>query len=113
MKEYALHLELKNDDALIAKYEEYHRNVWPQVIAAIKHVGILEMKIYRWHNRMFMLMRTTDDYDMHQAADYFNADAKSVEWEALMDNFQQRLPGGLLEQKWQPLQCCFDLQEFT
>jgi L-rhamnose mutarotase len=112
MKEFALHLELKNDPDLITQYEHYHRDVWPQVIEAIRHVGILNMKIYRWGNRIFMIMQTSDDYDMQQAANYLNSDPVSIEWEQLMDKFQQRLPGTLLEQKWQLMSRCFDLQHY-
>ncbi len=30
MKRYALTLDLKNDPALIAEYEEHHKAVWPR-----------------------------------------------------------------------------------
>ncbi|MCZ2720987.1 L-rhamnose mutarotase [Marinomonas sp. 15G1-11] len=111
MQHFALALDLKNDPALIEEYEAYHREVWPEVIAAIRHVGILEMKIFRLNQRMFMQMTTTDDYDPVVAQKYLSNDAKSKEWEQLMDRFQQRLPGYPLDQKWIEMDCCFDLSE--
>ncbi|MCJ8299106.1 MAG: L-rhamnose mutarotase, partial [Pseudomonadales bacterium] len=63
MQQYALTLDLKDDPQLIVEYEKYHKQVWPEVLAAIRHVGIQEMKIFRTGNRMFMLIQTSDDYD--------------------------------------------------
>jgi len=109
MKQYALALDLKDDPLLIAEYEQYHRQVWPEVLAAIRHVGVQEMKIFRTGNRMFMLMETSDDYDPQRAAEYFQADAKSQQWEQLMDKFQQRLVGAPADEKWVSMDCCFQL----
>lgn len=109
MKHYALTLDLKDDPQLIAEYEEHHRAVWPDVLAAIKRVGVVDMKIYRLGNRMFMQMTTIDEYDPEQAQAMLQADPKSVEWERLMDKYQQRLPGSLPGQKWLQMTCCFEL----
>ena len=109
MKQYALTLDLKDDPQLIAEYEQYHRQVWAEVLAAIRQVGIEEMQIFRTGNRMFMLMQTSDDYDPVQAAEYFKSDAKSQQWEQLMDKFQQRLVGAPADQKWGTMDCCFQL----
>lgn len=111
MKHYALALDLKDDPHLIAEYEAHHRAVWPEVLAAIRQVGVLDMKIYRLGNRMHMQMTTNDSYDPEQAQRYLQADPKSMEWEALMDRYQQRLPGAPADQKWQPMDCCFDLSQ--
>ena len=111
MKQYALALDLKDDPQLIAEYEQYHRQVWPEVLAAIRHVGIEEMQIFRTANRMFMLMQTSDDYDPQRAAAYFESDAKSQQWEQLMDKFQQRLVGAPANEKWVPMDCCFQLSQ--
>lgn len=44
MKQYALTLDLQNEPALIAEYKKYHQKVWPQVLASLKRVGVLDMK---------------------------------------------------------------------
>ena len=38
MKEFALTINLKDDPQLIEQYKEYHRNVWPEVLACIKSI---------------------------------------------------------------------------
>ena len=36
MKHYGLTLNLKNDPSVIEKYKAYHRDAWPEVLAALK-----------------------------------------------------------------------------
>jgi L-rhamnose mutarotase len=111
MKYFAKALGLKNDPALIAEYEAHHENVWPEVLAAIAHVGILDMKIFRLDNNMFMYMVTNDDFNQEFADQYLAADPVSQKWEALMDTFQERLPNAPANQKWVAMSCCFDLTD--
>ncbi len=56
MKKYCLALDLKNDPQLVKEYEEYHQNVWPEILASITESGIDSMEIYRVENRLFMIM---------------------------------------------------------
>ena len=74
MKRYCLALDLKNDEALIAEYEEYHRNAWPEILQSIKAAGIAQMEIYRINNRLFMIMEVNDDFSFEKksAADASN-----------------------------------------
>ena len=53
MKRYCLALDLKDDPDLIAEYENYHKNVWPEIFESIKQSGIEVLDIYRTGNRMF------------------------------------------------------------
>ena len=49
-KSIAQVLDLKDDPKIIAEYEEYHRNVWPEVLEALKGIGIERMEIFRSGN---------------------------------------------------------------
>ena len=62
MTRYCLALDLKDDPALIAAYEEYHASVWPEIITSINEAGIKALEIYRVSNRLFMIMETDDDF---------------------------------------------------
>lgn len=62
MKRYCLALDLIDDASLIAEYEQYHRNVWPEIIKSIKDSGIVNLDIYRVANRLFMLLDTEKDF---------------------------------------------------
>ena len=48
VKRYCQTLSLKENPELIAEYKKRHRqqNAWPEILAGIKEVGILEMEIY-------------------------------------------------------------------
>ena len=62
MKRYCLALDLQDDPLLIAEYEAYHEDVWPEIKASISDSGIIDMEIYRFANRMFMIMETDDSF---------------------------------------------------
>ena len=110
MQRYCLALDLKDDPALIAEYEEYHRTVWPEIIASIQSSGIQALDIYRTGNRLFMIMETTDhfSFDAKGAAD--SANPKVQEWETLMWTFQQALPWAKPGQKWMLMDKIFALK---
>ena len=66
MKRYCRTLELRDDPEMIARYEEAHANIWPEIREGILSVGILDMQIYRYGTRLFMIMDTVDDFDFEK-----------------------------------------------
>lgn len=100
MKRYCLALDLKDDATLIAEYEAYHQNVWPEILESIASSGILQMEIYRTGTRLFMIAETTDDFSFETKAAADAGNAKVQEWEQLMWNYQQALPGSQPGEKW-------------
>lgn len=108
-KTFALTVDLKEDDDLIAAYEAHHRAVPEPVSKSILDAGILSMEIYRWKNRLFMVMVTTDDFSFEskKKMDQVNPDVQA--WEEQMWKFQQALPGTKPGEKWQLMSCIFEL----
>ena len=109
MKRFCLALDLKDDPELIAEYEEYHRNVWPEILQSIKAAGIQQMEIYRVNNRLFMVVETNDDFSFERKAAMDAANSKVQEWENLMWNYQQALPGSKPGEKWKLAEKVFSL----
>ena len=109
MKRYCLALDLKDDPALIAEYEEYHRKVWPGIIRSIKEAGIEAMEIYRTGNRLFMIMEVNDTFDFEKKAAADAASSEVKEWETLMWKYQQALPGSKPGEKWRLMEKIFNL----
>jgi len=100
MTRYCLALDLKEDPALIAAYEQYHASVWPEIIASIKEAVIKALEIYRVSNRLFMIMEASDDFSFEKKA---ALDAKNeivMQWEKLMWEYQQALPTAGPGEKW-------------
>ena len=69
VKRYCRTMELKADDALIREYVRRHSEgeVWTEILAGIREVGILEMEIYLLGNRLFMIVDTPIDLDWDTA----------------------------------------------
>ena len=109
MKKYALALDLKNDAQLIAEYEALHRNVAAEIKQSITDSGITQMEIYRFGDRMFMLIEVTDDFSFAKkaAADEANPHVKA--WEELTWKFQQAIPGSKPGEKWILMDKIFEL----
>ncbi len=109
MKQYCLALDLKDDPALIAEYEAHHRAVWPEVLESIKSAGICKLDIYRWQNRLCMILEADDDFSFEAKAASDLGNSKVQEWEALMWKYQQALPGSKRGEKWQLMNKIFEL----
>ena len=97
---YCLALDLKNNEEAIAEYDRYHQAVWPEVLQSIRDAGIINMEIYRYGNRLFMIMDVNETFSFEAKAAADEANGKVQEWERLMGNFQQTLPGTDPDDKW-------------
>ena len=111
-RKYYLAVDLKDDPALIAEYEDWHQRVWPEIITSIKDAGIVDMNIYRTGNRMFMVMEVNDTFNFEQKAKADAANPKVQEWEELMWKYQQPLPGSKPGEKWVLMENVFSLNDF-
>jgi len=110
MKRYCLALDLKEDTALIAEYEAYHQNVWPEIIKSIQDSGIQSLEIYRVANRLFMILETEDDFSFEQKNALDAANPRVQQWEELMWKYQQALPGARPGEKWVLMEQIFSLE---
>ena len=99
-------LDLKDDPALIAEYERWHRSVWPEVLEHLRNNGISQCSIHRAGNRLFMIVEsgTGTATDGGGAA----LPARVQEWEDLMSTFQQPLPFAKEGEKWVKMERVFD-----
>lgn len=109
MNRYCLTLDLKDDPALITEYEHLHKNVWPEIIESISSSGIEKMEVYRFGNRLFMIMEVSDQFSFDQKAAADKANEKVQEWENLMWKYQQALPGAKAGEKWVLMDKIFEL----
>ncbi|HWC52732.1 MAG TPA: L-rhamnose mutarotase [Chitinophagaceae bacterium] len=109
MKRYCLALDLKDDPSLIAEYEKYHQQVWPEIIDSIKNSGIDVLDIYRTGNRLFMIIEANENFSFEKKAASDAAYPKVQEWEELMWKFQQAMPGAKPGEKWVLMKKIFEL----
>jgi len=91
-------------------YKEYHRNVWPEVLADIRASGINDMKIFLRGCRMFMYVEADDNVDTQSSlARAGQQSARSREWNELMATLQERAPEASPEEWWADMEQVFDL----
>ena len=109
MKRYCLAVDLIDDPLLIAEYETYHQDIWPEIRQSIVGAGITNMEIYRTGNRLFMIMETNDTFDFATKNAMDNGNQKVQEWEALMWKFQQPLSWAPPGSKWVLMNKIFQL----
>ena len=106
---YCLALDLKNDATLIAEYEQWHRDVWPEIKASIRDAGITDMEIYRLEDRLFMIMETSAEFDPERKAAMDAVNPAVQKWEELMWKYQSPVPGGQPGEKWRLMNRIFSL----
>lgn len=110
MKQLAYTLNLKDDPAVIAAYKEHHQKVWPEVVEALKVVGIHDMKIWLLGRRLFMVVVVPETFDpVIDFPRYLTLDPKCQEWEDLMGQFQEPVPEAAEGEKWAGMEEVFSL----
>jgi L-rhamnose mutarotase len=109
MNRYCFALDLKADPTLIAEYEAYHKQVWPEILQRIKESGVENLEIHRVSNRLFMIMEVGDGVSIDQKIAADAADPVVQEWEALMWKYQQALPISKPSEKWVRMEKIFQL----
>lgn len=111
MKKYCLVLDLVDDPKRIAEYDQYHRAVWPDILRSMVEPGIIQMEIYRFQNRLFMIMETKDYFSFEHKALMDENSPIVQEWEQLMWSYQQALPTAKPGEKWMLTKKIFDLKD--
>lgn len=109
MQRYAQALDLRNDPDILAQYDAYHRAVWPEVKAALRAIGIVNMQIFRTGNRLFMIYDAPDGFEPARDFATYTQVARAREWDELMKTFQQPVPGAVEGVWWTPMELVFDL----
>ena len=110
MKRYCQMLELVDDDELIKKYVEVHAHVRPEIMAGQKEVGILDMQIYRYGNKVFMICDTVDEFDWERDMARLATLPRQAEWEAYVARYQGCDPSAPSAAKWHLMDKIFQLK---
>ncbi|NVK51260.1 MAG: L-rhamnose mutarotase [Cyclobacteriaceae bacterium] len=110
MKTFVLICDLKDEPEAIEAYVTCHQVVSPEILESIRVAGILEMQIYRWKNRLVMIMKTDEDFSFEKKAQLDNANPKVQEWEAFVGQYQTNLPGTPPNWRWALTEKIFDFK---
>lgn len=107
---FARALDLVDDEERIAAYEAHHEAVWPEVLEALRMIGIERMRIYRTGTRLFMYCEARDGFDPTRDFEEYANSARCPEWESLMRAYQRQVPTATESSWWTPMDLVFDLE---
>ena len=110
MKRIAQMVMLKDDPETIKRYEEYHANPWPEVVAGSRRIGVKRTFIYRFGRHLFMFMEVPDDFDLERDMPKYMEHPTAREWDELMRTFQETVPGAPIGSTWVPLKEIFSFE---
>jgi L-rhamnose mutarotase len=110
-KRYCKVLKLQDDPSLIEKYKKVHKpeNLWPEISAGIREVGILDMELYLHGNVAIMIMDTVPDFDHDKAMKRLGSLPRQKEWEEYVSAFQNAGDKADTPEKWQVIERIFVL----
>ncbi|MBD1433520.1 L-rhamnose mutarotase [Sphingobacterium sp. DN00404] len=112
VKRYCLILDLIDEKHLINEYISAHseKNHWKEIRRGLREIGILEMEIYVYGNRLVMIVETGLDFDWEVAFSKLETLPRQVEWETKM-SFFQRTKGERPDEKWLMMDRIFHLYD--
>ena len=111
MKRYCLALDLKNDPLLISKYIDYHKEVWPEISSSIRENGIVDMQIYNFADRLFMIIETEDDFSFEKKNKRDSHNPFVIKWEEIMSKFQKPISISDSGEKWMLMEKIYELEK--
>lgn len=113
VKRYCQTMDLKDNPELIAEYRKRHsrEEAWPEILAGIRQVGILEMDIYILGTRLFMVVETPMDFNWDKAMSELATLPRQQEWETYMAIFQNCREDATSDEKWQMMERMFHLYD--
>lgn len=107
---FVLICDLKDEEEAIQAYVACHKAVAPEIIESIRVAGILQMSIYRWHNRLTMILVGDEGFTFEKKATLDNANPKVQEWEAFLGQYQTNWPGTPANWRWQLMTQIFEFK---
>jgi L-rhamnose mutarotase len=107
---FLLICDLKDDEEAILAYEECHKTVAPEILESIRTAGILQMSIFRWRNRLSMILVGDEKFSFKRKTRLDSANKKVQEWESFLGQYQTNLPGTPDSWRWQLTDKIFDFK---
>ena len=108
---FCLSLDLKEDPDLISEYIHWHEqeHIWPEIPEGIRSAGIQQMELYRFGNRLFMIIEAGMEFDFERDMKRLAGLPRQQEWEAFVSKYQKSLPGETSSEKWKLMEKIFEL----
>lgn len=102
-------IQLVESPEAIAAYRKAHDEIWPEIRAGIKSVGITRMDLYLHGYTAVMLVELPDDVSFDEAMARLATLPRQDEWEAHVAPYQKCDPAATSAAKWQRMTKIFAL----
>ena len=110
MQTFLLICDLKDESEAIQAYVDCHKAVAPEILESIRVAGVVQMSIYRWRNRISMILVGDECFSFERKAQLDNANPKVQEWEAFLGQYQTNLPGTPANWRWAVTEKIFEFK---
>jgi L-rhamnose mutarotase len=107
---FAQALDLRDDPSLIEAYRRHHRAVWPEVLDALRAIGVRHMRIWLVGTRLFMTYEAPEGFEPARDFQRYAENPRCREWDEWMQSFQRRLAEARDGEWWTPMELVFDLE---
>lgn len=110
VRTYAQTIKVKR--SMANAYDDLHVAVWREVLDSLRAIGVIDMKIYRSGERLFMHLTCEDGFDPRVDFErHASMNARCEEWSALTRMFQEPSEDAREGEWWTPMDEVFDLRE--
>lgn len=103
--------ELLNEAEAIKKYEFLHsrEGAWPEVVHAARTSGIQKVKIYRFANKLVMIITVPQDLDIEKMNRIYGSSSNRIsDWDAVTKELMQTPEGAEEGATWVPMELIHD-----
>ena len=112
MSRYVLTVNVKNDPGIVQTYREYHREVWPEVLASLRLAGVDRMDIYMLGRQLVMVVDMQGGLDYRVAFEkHASSSERVIEWERLMKSLQEQPAEARPGEWWALMEPVFHLDQ--
>mmetsp|Transcript_17281 Transcript_17281/g.37287 ORF Transcript_17281/g.37287 Transcript_17281/m.37287 type:complete len:117 (-) Transcript_17281:737-1087(-) len=94
-------MTLDIQEGKIDEYKRLHDEQWPEVRHALESVGVTNLSLWSWENRLFFYAEYVGEEPFEVAMEQYSKMPRVQEWEELMHNYQKQLPGSKPDVWWQ------------
>lgn len=109
MQRFIQTITLRDDEEALRAYRKAHDEIWPEIKAGIRQVGITTMDLYLLGNRAVMVLELPDDVNVDEAFATLAGLPRQAEWEDFVARWQECRPGSTSSEKWQRMEKIFSL----
>lgn len=102
-------IKLRSDHGAVQRYRAAHAAVWPEVIVAVRRAGVKNMRTFMHGLWLFMAIEGDESFDLDRYRSVLAQDPACQRWQALMDEFQEPVPGTPTGEWWARMEVVFDL----